>query len=77
LIRSAEQHQEECPISLVFGSGSAAFRTLHDDIAFGRANAPPPSSAALPQDHVKNWKLIDIPIQWNFHLSASFEVGAG
>jgi hypothetical protein len=29
-----------------FGSGSAAFRALRDDIAFGRAHAPPPCSRA-------------------------------
>ena len=58
LIRSAEQHQEERPISLVFGSGSAAFRTVHDDLPFGRAQAPPPYAAALFQEPFKNRKLI-------------------
>jgi len=58
LIRSAEQHQEERPISLVFGSGSAAFRTVHDDLPFGRAQAPPPYPAALFQEPFKNRKLI-------------------
>ena len=58
LIRSAEQHQEECPISLVFGSGSSAFRTAHNDLPFGRAHAPPPYTAALFQERFKNRKLI-------------------
>ena len=58
MIRSAEQHQEECPISLVFGSGSAAFRTVHNDLPFRRAHAPPPYAAALFQERFKNRKLI-------------------
>jgi len=45
-------------VSFVFGSGSAALRTLHDDIAFGCAHAPPPFSAAFLQDHFKNKKLV-------------------
>lgn len=57
-IRRGQQKQEQCPVSLVFGSGSAAFRTLHDDRPFGCADAPPPCSAALPEGQFKNWKLI-------------------
>ena len=57
-IRGPQQQQEECPVSLVFGSGSAAVRTLHDNLPFGRAHAPPPSPASLLQDHFKNRKLI-------------------
>jgi hypothetical protein len=53
-----QQEQEECPDGFVFGSGSAAFRTLHDNIPFGSADAPPPSSAALPQGQFENWKRI-------------------
>jgi hypothetical protein len=57
-IRRPQQQQEECPVSLVFGSGSAPVRTLHDNLPFGRAHAPPPSPASLLQDHFKNRKLI-------------------
>ena len=57
-MRSAEQHQEERPISLVPGSGSATFRPVHDDVPFGRAQAPPPYAAALFQERFKNRKLI-------------------
>jgi hypothetical protein len=57
-MRSAEQHQQERPISLVSGSGSAAFRPVHDDLPFGRAQAPPPYAAALFQEPFKNRKLI-------------------
>jgi len=55
-----QQQQKERPVGIVFGSGSAAFRTVHDDIPFGSADAPPPSSAALLQGQFKNWKLIQI-----------------
>ena len=58
MIRSAEQHQEERPISLVFGRGSAVLRTLHNDLPFGRANAPPPYATALFQEQFKNRKLV-------------------
>ena len=68
LIRRRQQQLEECPGSFVFGSGSAAIRTLHDDGPFGRANAPPPYSAALLQHQFKNGELIDVAIQGNFHL---------
>ena len=37
---------------------SAAFRPMHDDLRSGCAYAPPPASAALVQEHFKNWKLI-------------------
>ena len=57
-IRSAEQHLEECPIRLVFGSESAVFRTTHNDLPFGRAKAPPPYTAALFQECFKDGKLI-------------------
>jgi hypothetical protein len=57
-IRRPQQQLEECPVSLVFGSGSAAVRTLHDNLPFGRAHAPPPSPASFLQDHFKNRKLI-------------------
>jgi hypothetical protein len=57
-IRRPQQQQEECPVSPVFGSGSAAFRTLHGNLAFGRAHAPPPGPASLLQDHFKNRKLV-------------------
>jgi hypothetical protein len=58
LIRSAEQHQEERPIGLVFGRGSAALLTVHNDLPFGRAHAPRPYAAALFQEQFKNRKLI-------------------
>jgi hypothetical protein len=45
-------------VSFVFGSGSAAFRTLHDDSPLGCAHAPPPCSATLLQGQFKNGKLI-------------------
>jgi hypothetical protein len=57
-IRRGQQQEEERPVSFVFGSGSAAFRTLHDDMPFGCADAPRQCSAALPQGQFKNWKLI-------------------
>jgi hypothetical protein len=57
-IRRGQQQLEECPVSFVFGGGSAAFRTLHDDLPFGCAHAPPPSSAALLYGEFKDWKLI-------------------
>jgi hypothetical protein len=46
-IRRPQQQLEECPVSLVFGNGPAAFRTLHDNLPFGRAHAPPPDPASL------------------------------
>jgi hypothetical protein len=58
LIRRAEQHQEECPVSLVFGSGSTAFRPVHNDLTVGRAHEPAPYAAALFQERFKNRKLI-------------------
>lgn len=57
IVRSLQQ-QEECPVSLVVGGVSAAFRAPHDDIPGGRAHAPSPSSAALVQKRFKNWKFI-------------------
>jgi hypothetical protein len=57
-VRRPQQQQEECPVSPVFGGGPAAFRTLHDNLPFGRAHAPPPSPASLLQDHFKNRKLV-------------------
>jgi hypothetical protein len=57
-IRRAQQQQKERPVSLVFGSGPAAFRTLHDNLPFGRAHAPPPGPASLLQDRFENRKLI-------------------
>ena len=57
-IRRPQQQQEECPVSLVFGSGSAPVRTLRNNLPFGRAHAPPPSPASLLQDHFKNRKLV-------------------
>jgi hypothetical protein len=59
--RRGQQQEEERPVSFVFGSGSAAFRTLHDDSPFGCAHVPPPRSAALLQDLIKNWKSIGHP----------------
>jgi len=58
-IRRPQQQQEECPVSLVFGTGSAAVRALHDNLPFSRAHAPPPSPASLLQDHFKNRKLVE------------------
>ena len=58
MIRSAEQHQEERPISPVFGRGPAALRTVHNDLPFGRAHAPPPYAAALFQEQFKNRKSV-------------------
>ena len=52
------QQQEECPVSLVIGRVSAAFRAPHDHIPCGRAHAPSPSSAALVQKQFKNRKFI-------------------
>jgi hypothetical protein len=57
-IRRGQQQEEERPVSFVFGSGSAAFRTLHDDIPFGCAHAPPPCSPAFLQELFKNLKLV-------------------
>ena len=57
-IRRGQQKQEQCPVSLVFGGESAAFRTLHDNLPFGRAHAPPPGPASLLQDRFENRKLI-------------------
>jgi hypothetical protein len=54
LIRRGQQQQEEGPVGLIAGGGSAAFRTMHDDIPLGCANAPLPISAALLQDLFKN-----------------------
>ncbi len=39
-------------------SGSAAFRTLHDHVPFGRAHDPAPFSAAPLQEHFENGKFI-------------------
>ena len=76
VIRRRQQQLEECPGSLVFGRGSVALRTLHDDGPFGRANAPPPYSAALLQHQFKNWELIDVAIQGNFHLTGAWLVSS-
>jgi len=59
-IRRGKQQQEEGSLSLVLGSGSNAFKTLHENIPRGRANTPSPSPAALLHDHFKKWKLIGI-----------------
>ena len=64
-IRRPQQQQEECPVSPVSGSGSAACRTLHDNLPFGRAYAPPPSPASLLQDHFKDRKLIGHCVRFN------------
>jgi hypothetical protein len=66
-IRRGQQQQEECPVSFVIGSGSAAFTALHDHVPFGCADAPVPFSAAPLQvhfkdrkstiRHLKDWKL--------------------
>jgi hypothetical protein len=40
------------------GSGSAAFRTLHDHVPFGRAHGPARFSAAPLQEHCENGKFI-------------------
>jgi hypothetical protein len=64
-IRRPQQQQEECPVSPVFGGGSAACRTLHDNLPFGRAYAPPPSPASLLQDHFKDRKLIGHCVRFN------------
>ena len=69
-IRRPQQQQEECPVSPVFGSGSAACRTLHDNLPFGRAHAPPPSPASLLQDHFKNRKLIGHCVRFNLDQAA-------
>ena len=53
-VRSAQQHQEKRPIGLVSGGGSAAFRALHDDLPFGRTNAPSPYAATLFQQGFKD-----------------------
>jgi hypothetical protein len=58
LIWSAEQHQEERPISLVFGGGSTALRTEHNYLPFGGAQAPSPYAAALFQEQFKNREFI-------------------
>ena len=58
MIWSAEQHQEERPISLVFGSGSTALRTEHNYLPFGGAQAPSPYAAALFQEQFKNREFI-------------------
>jgi hypothetical protein len=76
LIRRGQQQQEECPVSLVFGSGPAALRTHHDGSPFGRANAPPPYSAALLQHQFKNRELIDVAFQGNFHLIGAWLVSS-
>jgi hypothetical protein len=55
-IRRGQQQQEECPVSFVIGSGSAAFPALHDHVPFGCADAPVPFSAAPLQDYFKDWK---------------------
>ncbi len=79
-IRRPQQQLEECPVSPVFGSGSAAFRTLHDNLPFGRAHAPPPGPASLLQDHFKNRKLVRHCNRFNsqaeFHICI-FHLGAG
>jgi hypothetical protein len=57
-IGRGQQQQEKCPVSVVFGSGTAAFRTLNNGIAVGRGHAPQPFSATFLQDHLKDLKLI-------------------
>jgi hypothetical protein len=54
--RCGQQQQEECPVSFVIGSRSAAFRALHDHVPFGCTDAPVPFSAAPLQVHFKDWK---------------------
>jgi hypothetical protein len=56
--RRGQQQQEECPVSFVIGSRSAAFRALHDYVPFGCTDAPVPYSASPLQDHIKDWKSI-------------------
>jgi hypothetical protein len=57
-VRSAQQHLEERSISLVSSEGSAAFRALHNDLPFGRTNAPTPSTTALFQQDFEDRQLV-------------------
>jgi hypothetical protein len=59
-------------MSLVFGSGSTAFRTVHNDLPFGRAQAPLPYAASLFQERFKNRKLI-----WHCNRSSVLVLIAG
>ena len=54
----AQQHQEERAIGLVSGGGPAAFRPEHDDLAFGRTNAPTPNPPPLFQHGFKDRQLM-------------------
>ena len=59
LVRRGEKQQKQCPFSVIFGRGSAAFGTAHDDAPVCRAHSPPPSFSTAPlQDHLKDWELI-------------------
>jgi hypothetical protein len=76
-VRSAQQHQEERSISFISGSGSAAFRALHNDLPLSCPNAPSPCTAALFQQYFKDRQLVRHAI---FHLvssNVSFDLLAG
>jgi hypothetical protein len=77
-VRRPQQQQEECPVSLVFGRGSAAFRTPYHNLPFGRAHAPPPGPASLLQGHFENRKLIGHGNRFKAgSISVSFHLVAG
>jgi hypothetical protein len=76
-VRSAQQHQEERSISFISGSGSAAFRALHNDLPLSCTNAPSPCTATLFQQYFKDRQLVRHAI---FHLvssNVSFDLLAG
>jgi hypothetical protein len=44
--------------ALYLAAGPTGFSTVHNDLPFGRAHAPPPYAAALFQEWFKNRKLM-------------------
>jgi hypothetical protein len=56
--RRSQQHQKKRAIGLILGGGAAAFRSLHDDMAVGRAQAPPARAAAFSEADIKKRKSV-------------------
>ncbi|MGY4427855.1 hypothetical protein ACVWWO_000332 [Bradyrhizobium sp. F1.13.1] len=56
--RRNQQHQEKRTIGLVACGGPASFRTLHDDMAVGRAQVPPARAAAFSEVDIEKRKSV-------------------
>jgi hypothetical protein len=57
-IGRCQQHQKQRAVGLVPGGDPAAFRSLHDGAAFGRAEVPPTGPTAFSQADFKKRKLL-------------------